>query len=349
MSSTARSAAKPTLRDIARAAQVSVATVSKTLNQRDGVSDRNRERVLRAVESVGYQRREPRPEAGRAVAETMIVTYDTYASSDQFYGEILRGLLIEGESHGIRMEMALLSPEDARRTRSASDLFPRGSPASVLFVGLDQPHLLDAVAALGCPTVIVNGMDPKMRIGSVAADYYFGAWIATRHLIDQGHRDIIHVTHPYRRSFALRLQGFREALAEAGIAFDMDRHVIDLGGPEMMNLRGRETIERHIDRHGLSCTAFFGASDIVALAVMQALASRGISVPDQCSVIGFDDLPICNHSAPPLTSMHTDRAEIGRAAIRMLIAQASNPERGVQRLSLGVDLIERQSVAPPRR
>ncbi|MBU2884459.1 LacI family transcriptional regulator [Gilvimarinus agarilyticus] len=334
---------EPTLRDLADEAGVSVAAVSKVLNNRKGVSTETRERVLRIARELGYRGRGGRL-AEEKLTSAAIVTLDRYVTNDSFYGEIIHSIVREGQAAGINVSVSVTgSPEGAAHPDT---LFPAGPPQAVFLVGIDEPAVVDAVHALGRPTVIVNGMDRHMRLPSVSPDYHLGGWRATRYLLDLGHRNIVHVTHPYRESFRRRVDGFRNAIEEAGITFDPQSHLLDLGSPEAISIRAREIVTNYLNSVDERPTAFFCVNDIVALGTIQALQANGLSVPEDVSVMGFDGLSVGEHASPSLTSMQIDRQEVGRAAIRQLQDRVVFPDRPAQRVSIGVDLLARKSTGP---
>ena len=331
-----------TLNDVAQAAGVSVASVSKVLNNRPGLSSHIRARVMKAIEETGYQKRGARqtPADGERLT---ILTLDQYLHEDYFYGEILRALLDECAEAGLRTDVALL-PSDGRGT--LGELPPdvlAAAPDLLVLLGVDRADVLNLAVSCRCPTIIVNGMDPRMRLDSISPDYHFGGWAATEHLLALGHRDIVHVTHPYRQSIMRRFDGFRDALQEFGVAFDPARHYIDLKTPRLVSVAGREAIEARLNAGPLNATAFFCVTDMIALGVIQALTARGIRVPEDVSVVGFDDLPVSSHATPPLTTMRIERVELGRKAIQMVLERAERPEATIRRLGMGVSLIARGS------
>lgn len=333
-----------TLSDIAAAAGVSIGTVSKALNARVGVSPDNRERILRAVADLGYRKPEVRVRTAAPLAAATIVTYDRYVANDGFYGEILRGITEEAERQGLTLGVDLLfHGEPAIDT---STLFCRGKPEAVILMGIDQPALVDLVAGLDCPAVIINGMDPAMRIDSVAPDYHFGGWAAAQLLLEQGHRRLLHVTHPFRESLTLRLEGFRKALERSGVHFDQKRHVLDTGDAGLTSAGAQRAVARLIAEGKFEATALCCVSDMLAIGAMRAVLAAGLRVPADVSITGFDDLPVSAHCEVPLTTFHIERIEMGRSAVRMLTEGAARATRSGRRLSLGVQLIERASVAP---
>ncbi|MDB5800132.1 MAG: hypothetical protein JWL63_1071 [Rhodocyclales bacterium] len=332
-----------TLADIAAAAGVTQATVSKALNQRSGVSESKRQEILQLIEEKGYQRRASRANAPRLQSITLI-TPERFAAGGSVYGEILRNISVEASQAEIKISLQILSDEYVGQ-EYVNALFSAGTPQSVLLLGVDEAEILDAVARLECPKVIVNGLDPHMRISSVTPDDRFAGWLATRHLLEHGHRDIVHISHLTRRSIRDRLDGFREALSEYDIQFDPDRHLLALPKGGVGAQDARAATEAFFAERNPQCTAFFCATDMLAVGVAQALHGRGYRVPEDFSIVGIDDLPLCQHHTPPLTSLQIDRAGIGRAAVRELQQQLIQPENGVRRINLGVKLVPRQSVA----
>lgn len=338
-----RRSSAATLTDVARAAGVSVGTVSKALNRRDGVSAAIADRIIEIARGLGYQKRQLAPEPA-AIASATILTYDRFLVSGQFYGEILDGLLKEGDRRGLDMAVDLLPTGGLEALLERGALFGATPPEGVIILGIDTPDLVDAVAALALPAVLVNGVDRRMRLSSVSPDYHFGGWLAARHLLERGHRDIVHVTHPWRTSFTLRLDGFRDALADFGIAYDPERHLLDTGSRVLLSLDARQAVDRLIAAGPLRPTGFVCAADMLAVGVVQALTAAGLSVPDDASVIGFDDLPVSARCTPPLSSIRIDRGELGRVAVDLLLERAAQPERPVRRVGVGTALVERASV-----
>ncbi|WP_176086812.1 LacI family DNA-binding transcriptional regulator [Martelella sp. HB161492] len=342
-----KAASAATLHDIAEASGVSISTVSKVLNERAGVSPDNRARVLQMVEELGYRRPDSKLRTGPEIGSVTIVTFDRYAANDHYYVDTMRGLTDEARHLGwdVALDLALIG--DGYTKVSPEALFRRATPESVVLLGIDQPPVVEAVAALGCPAVIVNGMDPMMRLSSISPDHYYGSYAATRHLIEKGHKRFLHVSHIFRDTVAQRVDGMRHALDEAGIGFDPVRNVLDTGSANFSSLDASNAIARLLEEGRFDYSAIVCASDMLAIGVTQALLSAGIRVPEDVSVIGFDDLPISTHCEVPLSTMHIERGEMGRLAIRMLAEQAAGKLTSRRRVSMTMQLVERHSVAPP--
>ncbi len=343
---TSKNLGTATLADIAEAAGVTPATVSKALNRRSGVSESKRQEILRLIEKAGYQRRASRPNTSRLQAITLIAP-ERFAAGGSVYGEIMRNISAEAGLTEIKIALQLLPNEYVER-EYVSALFSAGVPQSIILLGIDEPAVLDAVAQLDCPKVIANGSDPLMRINSVGPDNRFAGWLATRHLLEHGHRDIGHVSHLTRRSVRDRLDGFREALSEYDIRFDPDKHLLTLPRHGVGAQDARVATTAFFAERNPQCTAFFCATDMLAVGVTQALVARGARVPEDYSIIGVDNLPMCEHHAPPLTSIQINLAGIGKTAVRELQDQLLHPENSVRRINLGVQIFPRRSVVAPK-
>ncbi|TPW27647.1 LacI family transcriptional regulator [Martelella alba] len=335
---------EPTLKDIAEASGLSVAAVSKVLNNREGVSNGKRELVTRIARELGYKGRSGRLPAIRRIESAVLVTLDKYVTKDVFYGEILDGLFASARDEGIAIRLAIVTSNDP--ASADFDALREMEGDATILVGLDEEPVIEAIRQAGRPAVLVNGMDRKMQLSSVSPDYNFGGWAATRHLLDLGHREIVHATHIYRESLKRRLLGFRDALEEAGIAYSPEQHVLDVGSPDMLTLSCSDTVARWLKSRTPRPTAVFCTNDMVALGVLKAAAMLGLDVPRDLSIIGFDGLSLGAHANPPLTTMQMDRRDMARVAIELLVGQASGGFASARRMTLGVELIDRHSTGP---
>lgn len=340
----------PTLRDIADAAGVSVASVSKVLNNRSGVGEESRRKILVLAEQLGYQGRVARTLHRAGVDNILFITPAEYYSNSQFYEDVIRGALDEATANSLKVDVRLVSSNPAEIASDIVNLVQDVRPGAIVALGMDDQLVIDTLVDCKHPTVILNGMDRTMRLSSVLPDNWSAGWLATRRLLAAGHREIVHVTAPHRLSLKRRLDGFRVALDEASIAFDPDRHLLDLASRGMQEAETQGAVRQALLEGKLDhATAFFCSTDVIALGVLQALQNRGFSVPEDYSIIGMDDISIALHSRPPLTTIRIDRAELGRVGIQLLMEKIADAEGSVRRVNIGVQLIERASVAPPRR
>jgi DNA-binding LacI/PurR family transcriptional regulator len=333
------------LRHIAQLTGLSLGTISKVLNGRNGVSEENREKVQRAVNDLGFRRWPMMGSAENPLTSATVIAYSFAAFGDTFYDKILRTMIEEGQRRGLAIDVNLLMLRRFTTEIPEASLFQNGVPEAVIMLGVDHLPVLDQIAAAGCPALLVNGIDPMMRFDSISPDYFLGGFLATRHLLALGHREIVHVGTARRMTLDLRRQGFIAALTHAGIAYDPERHLVDIGLQDFATLDQQELIRPMSTGGKLKGTAFFAVADTVAMSVIQTLASNGFSVPGDASVIGFDDLAVSAHCTPPLTTLHSRRTVMGQMAVQMLIDRAANPQKDISRVSIGIELVNRESTA----
>lgn len=337
-----------TLKDIADAAGVSIASVSKVLNNRGGVGDESRRKILEHAERLGYQVRAARSLLRAGVETAALVMPAQFYSTSVFYEDVIRGVLAEASANSLPIDVHLVALDPEVALVEVSDMLNDSRPGALLLLGMDDPAMIERIALSGIPAVIINGMDRTMRLSCVLPDNWSAGWLATQRLLSAGHREIVHVTLPHRLSLRRRLEGFRVAMEEAGIAFEYDRHVFDLGKLGIEETETSAAIRKALQEGRFSdTTAFFCSNDLIALSVMQALQGRGYSIPDDYSIIGIDDIAIGQHSRSPLTTMRIDRIELSRAAVQLLMEKIAEPDSNVRRVNIGVRIVERASVAAP--
>jgi LacI family transcriptional regulator len=337
---------RPTSADVAAMAGVSRTTVSFVLNHRADVKipAGTRQRVVDAATQLGYQpNASARQLAGGRSHVLALVLHQSpeQVASDAVLAETLRGLSAAARAGGFRVMVELLTPEGPEATYSS---LLRAQHADGLIVSgprSDDPSLQELVRD-GFP-VVLQGSFPDISILSVDVDNVAGARGAVEHLLSLGHRRIACITNARLVYTAAqeRLAGYRAALAAAGIAYepilvaeaDFDA---PSGHAAMAELLARTTFD-----------AAFIASDVVALGAIGALRQAGRRVPDDISIVGFDDIPLAAYFDPPLTTVRLPAFELGQAAGRALLerlADRANPHRTL----LPTELIVRGSTARRR-
>ena len=329
----------PVMADVARLAGVSHQTVSRVLNEHPNVRPLTRDRVLAAIRELAY-----RPNAAARTLVTRrthtlgVITADTmlYGPTSMLYG-------FERAAHdSYFVSVASLPALDRRSMLDAVDRFlGQGIEGIVVIATVDT-----AVAALGhvppeVPLVAV-GCGTRASVTSVAIDNVAGAAAATRYLLSLGHQSVFHVAGPANCLDAReRAEGWRQALRETGA----DEPALLVG--DWSASSGYQLGTQLADDPGL--TAVFCGNDTMALGVIRALAERGLRVPDDISIIGFDDVPEAGYYRPPLTTVRQDFGEVGRQALSTLVDRMSGAIPAGPRVRVAPELIVRASAAGPAR
>jgi LacI family transcriptional regulator len=334
---------RPTSADVATEAGVSRTTVSFVLNARTDVKipDETRQRVLSAAERLGYHPHAPaRQLAGGRSHIIALVLRQTpeQIAGDAVLAETLRGLAGAARAGDFRVLVEPLAPNDPDGYASLL----RAQHADGLVISgprVDDPSL-QALIEESFP-IVIQGAFPGVAVPSVDVDNVAGARGAVEHLLSLGHRRIACITNaPLVYTAAReRLEGYRQAMAEAGL-------------PTPEELVAEATFDAasgHAAMAGLlartSFDAVFVASDVVALGAIGALRDAGLRVPDDISIVGFDDIALSAYFDPPLTTVRLPAFELGQAAGRALldrIAERPIPERTL----LPTELIVRASTGP---
>jgi LacI family transcriptional regulator len=322
---------RPTSADVAALAGVSRTTVSFVLNGRDvAITPATRERVLDAARQLGYHPNAPaRQLAGGQSHTVALVLRQTreQVAGDALLTETLRGLTIAARSRGFRVLVESFLPGDDGyaelvRTRRADGLVVSGPRT-------DDRHLAD-LAREGFPLVL-QGSLPGLDVPSVDIDNVAGARLAVEHLLGLGHQRIGCITN----------DGYRAAMRGARIEPDA-AWVIEAAFDAPSGRRAMRTLLERAD-----LDAVFVASDVVAFGAMDAVRATGRRIPDDLSIVGFDDIPLAAFLEPSLTTVRLPAYELGHAAGIALLDRISRT-RVPDRTLLPTDLVVRASSGPPR-
>ena len=308
-----------TLAEVAAAVDLSPAAVSLALNGKPGVSNATRERVLEASRRLGYQQRSSSRQRGHIPT---MVTLVVRALPDQpaanvFYGPILSGIEERCRGLHIRLMFAIMPVDEHNHPleipRSVTDHRTDG----LILVGADfGPRSASMLGGGRLPTVLVDGYAEDEVLDSVDIDNVSGALTAVRYLIGRGHREIaiVGTTPDAFPGILERRVGYEQALSEAGLT----PHFIDV--PYYDHELSAAAAVRYVKANP-QVTAIFCANDLVAITFIQAARTAGISIPDQVSVVGFDDIDLASIIAPSLTTMAVDKPGMGRLALTLLLHQ----------------------------
>ncbi len=329
----------PTIHDVAQRAGVSPSTVSRVLNDRPGISEETRARVLQAARELGYI--PSRSSEGTTSRATMSIGYVVpprhTLSPHSFYGEILIGVEREARKHGYHVVFTSEGDE------KVPQIVARNRVDGVILAGVDFPQdMIVSLKERDIPVVLVdNHID---NVDSVIIDNEGGAYAATKHLIELGHRRIAFLCEWLGDlSFAERFQGYKKALAEHGIPFD--ENLVAEGAPRQRGtgyVAAQRLLEKTIP------TAIFAANDQVAMEAIRALRERGLRVPEDVAVVGFDNGDLALHAVPPLCTVHVYREEMGELAAHRLISLLRNPDLPPVHIRVFTKLVVRESCGARR-
>jgi DNA-binding LacI/PurR family transcriptional regulator len=336
----------PTMRDIALVAGVSQSTVSRVLNDvptRVPIAPETRERVSAAARKLGYR---PNPLArGLRGASTMLLGAVIRDITDPFFAGAVEALSVAAMSHGYNLVLGHARGRADEALALTAVLETRHCDAIVLLGDLqDQPRLIADLADSIVPVVgLWQGSSP-LEVPTVDVDNKAGIRAGLDHLIDLGHERIAFVSGRPLGDIRERQAAFTEYMVErfGTVPDGYIQHVSNTPG-------GGETAIRALLALPNAPTAIVTSTDTLAVGALHAAYSRGVTVPDDLSVLGFDDILLASHTVPALTTLHMPTAEIVAEGVRLAIEYARDPtaprDRGVT--VMAPSLIVRQSTAPP--
>ena len=330
--------------DIARAVGVSVSTVSRVLSGAPGISPATAEKVMRAAADLGTPVTGPTGGPGSAAAAhkmqralLFLNQVDINTGSGSIYHFVITGIQKAAKKAGLPIELALLGDDG-----EIPEKILGGPETGVLFAGVDPCHnVSERLKNKGHPTVIVNGLDPTMRHDQVAPNNYFGGQLAAQYLVSMGHRRILHLGTRRRWTLSARTDGFRAGIDGADVT-GLKCDNIEL--PNVTEHDARVTLNDLLERGDFAYSAVFCAADNVALTAMQELRMRGIEVPRQVSLLGFNGLPVAELSSPLLSTLAVDWEFLGAESIRILALRSLEPLRPTQQIQTQVVLHRGESV-----
>jgi LacI family transcriptional regulator len=333
-----------TLATVAGTAGVSVATVSKVLNGRSDVSPATRARVQDVLERHGYVGRRPEP----VQRDTIELFYQGVVNA--YSVEVIQGVVEAGQVAGVDVVLTSRpkhppAPSGApgRAAPWIRQLIANGRRAAIGLTSSLTAADLAALARARLPMVVIDPANtPEPDVTSVGSTNFAGGMAATQHLLSLGHRRIAYVGGPPTSGCnQARMSGYRNAMKSVGAAvppeyvwlsdFLYDDGVA--GGSSMLDLRDRPT-------------AIFAGSDEVALGILEAARARGLRVPEDLSLVGFDDTEVARLASPPLTTVRQPLREMGAVALRTALQLAAGEQVASHHVELATTLIVRGSAAP---
>jgi len=331
-----------TLRDIAREAGVSITTVSNVVhNKKSRVSPELTAKILEIISRENYiPSMTARTLANKASPIIGIINHMMSRSGGGFLADPFHSTFMGSIEDRMREKGYFIMVRTAADSRSLEEIYRNWNLAGMIFTGLFKDDFFESVRSLGVPYVLIDSYIDLPEVLNVGLDDQKGGYIATKHLLEHGHRRIA-FTSPCPREGGVieqRLNGYKQALREYSVSFDpklvFEREITISEGVRL----GKELGQNK------EITGIFASADILAAGIMAGLRETGIKVPDDKSIVGFDDNYLCRITSPPLTTVHQDAEEKGIIAAEMMIAQLEGKHIRERNIILPVRLVERESV-----
>ena len=328
---------KVSMKTISEETGFSTATVSNALNHKPGVNAQTAEAVFAAARKLGYL-------TESRISKVKFVIYKkngVIVEDTPFFQIMMAGAESECRNHGLEMVLCNL---DRREENFEEQLrwVQNDKSSAVVLLGTEMlDDDADLIQGFTVPFVVIDYWNEDMAFNCVLINNADAARMATEYLIHKGHKEIGYLRGNYRiRPFRTRASGFRSALRRAKLPLK-EEYVITLG--TTMSSACEDMKKYLVQKHPLP-TAFFADNDMIALGAMKALTDAGIRVPEDVSVVGFDDLPFSSISAPPLTTLRVPKQDMGRVAIRRIAEIIKTGEDLCLKQQVLPSFIERESV-----
>jgi DNA-binding LacI/PurR family transcriptional regulator len=327
-----------TIKDIAKFCSVSPSLVSRTLNQKGGVSKAKKEKIFSAAARLDYT---PNPFAKGLVAQTsnilglIIPQRSEFAMSNPYFPQVIRGIGNIATENRFHLLMSFLDGKEAREP-----LYKINLVSGVIILGnlLEDPDIYE-LERRSIPTVLIPGLLRESRLPSVDVDNVDAGYQATEHLLQLGHRRIAFLNGINNSKYSVqRLLGYRKAFQKYRLFYDesliVETKFSEMGGYKKM----AEILARHDYPTAVIC-----AADVVAIGALSAIKEKNLLVPEQISVVGFGDIPLAGMLGTPLTSVRIPFIEIGQTACRLLINWIKGKSLPEKEIVYPVGLIIRQT------
>lgn len=323
------------IRDVAELAGVSIGTVSNVLNGRSTVSPANRTRVEAAIRKLGFVRNESARQL--RAGSSRVLALMVLDLANPFFSDVARGVEDVADEHGLMVSVSSTG-ESPDRERRYLDLIEEQRVHGLLITPVsDDAERLDQLVNRGTPVVLVDRGSAGPHRCSVAVDDVEGGRMAARHLLETGHRDLVYLGGPFDvRQVRDRLAGAREAVGG-------DAMLAVVETPSLTVEAGRAAARALLEDVANRPTAVFCANDLLALGVLQEVVGRGIRVPDDLAIVGYDDIVYAAAAAIPLTSVRQPREDLGRAAAQLLIEEVDDPRHRHRQVVFQPGLVIRAS------
>lgn len=332
---------KPTIYDVAQAAGVSIATVSKVINGTGRISDKTRKHVRKVMEELKYQ---PSMVASALTGKnTYTIGLTLPDLANPFFAEIARAVEDRGHESGFNFFICSTDNDPAKEEKYFSLLMKKRVDGVIIASRTHNTAFLKKMIQMNIPIAMIARELPALAVDTVMVDDFLGGYQAGSHLIELGHRRIAVVAEDLNEmSSRERLRGCRQAMLDAGI--EPDERLVTVGGFTLES--GKEAMRRLLLLDAARPTAVFACNDVLAIGAIQAARERGLHVPTMLSVIGFDNTILATIIDPPLTTIAQPMQEIGRRVVDLIIQEMRGEKTQKQRVLLLPELVVRGSTGP---
>lgn len=329
---------KPSVKKISEVTGFSTATVSNALNMKRGVNRETVERIFQAADELGYS---VGAKGMKSIKFVLFRGNGQIIDGSTFHPDVIEGVEQTAKANGLSTIFVRLDRDTSDYEEQVSKLARDLSCGVILLATEMQQEDFESFRNFKCPLVLLDGWCVGMSFNGVVINNTESVEMAVAYLIEKGHRKIGYIGGDFRiQNFQSREMGYRIAIERYGLELRSQWRVL-------VGVRVESAYEgmlKWLEGKSELPTAFFADNDLIALGAIKALTQQGIRVPEDVSVIGFDDLPYSAISTPALTTIHVHKQSMGREAVNLLLSVANQTEKCRFKLQCGTSFMERESV-----
>jgi LacI family transcriptional regulator len=333
----------PTIDDVAKKTSLSISTISLVINNKPHVSEKTRQKVLQAIAELNYHpHRSARGLASNSSGNIgFIVSDDHFSQAEPFYTKIFLGTEFEARDHDYYVLLTTVGKRFSKTNSSIPRFLLERNVDGVIIAGKISEKLVEYIEKLGLPIVSIDYVPARKRISTVMIDNRGGVRAAIQHLIRNNHEAIAFVGgdlgHP---SIAERFEEYKASLEENNIAYQPSLVIVDEKDTRVLN--GYNAIERML-KNGGKPTAILAANDAMAIGCMRYLKLKGVRIPADMAIVGFDDIDMSSHIEPRLTTVRVFKEKLGKLAVQLLVDSMKSGTEIITTITVPVELVVRES------
>ncbi|SIQ42106.1 LacI family DNA-binding transcriptional regulator [Halanaerobium kushneri] len=335
--------AKVKLDDIAKSAGVSKATVSNALNNRKGVGEETKDKIIKIAKDLGYNKTKSSTSKSPKSIRIIIYKKHGYVVSDTpFFSNLLEGIQKECRDEGYEMMISHLSRNEKNYKEIINNISADSSSGYLILATEMLEEDLDYFDLLNKPVVLLDSFFKNRDYDQVVIDNYSASYKGTQRLIENGHKNIGYLhSSVYINNFYYRKLGFKDAIRESGLRINEDYQfslepTIEGSYQQMKEILFTQNPELP--------TSFFADNDIIAFGAVKALKEYGVKIPEEVSIIGFDDMPYCEICEPKMSTVKVHKQYLGEVAVKRLIEKIEYDDYVNQKIEISTELVERNSI-----
>ena len=326
---------KPNLRILASKAGVSVNTASRAINGKPDINPLTKEKILNIAKEIGYIRNAAAVALRTQKTKTLgVIIAD---NNNPFYAEVLSGIEAEAKANHYHIILANTRRNYQEEENSIDLLLAKQVDGLLIAPVQEKDEDIHKLISSSVPFVIVGRDYENISVDTVSNNELKGGYIATEYLIKKGYRKISFIGgYSYKSSARKRLEGYKQALKDYGIS--VDDNLISIGDIDMKD--GYKSTKNMFDQ-GIDFQAVFAYNDMMAFGAIKAIKERGLKIPEEIGVVGYDNILFSSLVSPPLTTVNLQKEELGKESVKLLLKKINGHHKKNKKVVLDVDLVIR--------